>query len=473
MLMIRPRHRARPVAGAIAQACLLSAVLVALGATPAHSQGALTDQDAGAGRWRTWVLASGSELRLGAPPDDRATAAELQEVKALAGQRDTATLARIRYWDAWSPSHRWNEKLTDLGVRDNIPTSPGLRAFAMLNVALADAQIAAWDSKYAHKRKHPAQLDSRLATAIATPRSPSYPCERSVAAGAAEAVLAHLFPKDAAALKEAAEDAARSRVQAGVAFPSDTRAGLQLGRAVGARVVEHMKTDGQKWAGTIPTGPGLWKGTNPGGIDELRWKTIMLTSASQFRAKEPPAPDSAERAAEVAEVRDFKRTPFTLSRGLYWQAGQYGQAGLHYRLSDELGRRLSENRMDGSAPRAARAYALVHVAHYDSYVASQDTKFHYWVGRPNHFDASITPSVPQPNFPSYPSNAAAVGMAPGVVLAHLFPGERARYEGWAKEFGESRIWSGIHFRSDVEAGWEIGRRVGALALERARTDGAD
>jgi hypothetical protein len=458
---------------AIAPACVLAAALIALGASPAGAQGAAGDPDAGAGRWRPWVLASGSELRVAAPPDDRVAAAELREVQALAGQRDGATLGRIRYWDAWSPSHRWNERLTDLAVRDNVGTSPGLRAFAMLNVALADAQIAAWDSKYAHRRKRPGDVDPRLATAIATPRNPSYPCERSVAAGAAEAVLAHLFPKDAAALKEAAEEAARSRVQAGVAFPSDTRAGLELGRAVGARVVAHMKIEGPRWAGTIPTGPGLWKGTTPVGIDDLRWRTLLMTSASQLRAPAPPAPDSAARAAEVAEVRDFKRTPFTLSRGLYWQNGQYGQAGLQYRFSDELGRRFSESGIDVSAPRAARAYALVHVAHHDAYIASQDTKFHYWVGRPNHFDASITPSMAQPPFPSYPSNAAALGMAPALVLAHLFPAERARYEGWAKEFGESRLWTGIHFRSDVEAGWEIGRRVAGLALERARTDGAD
>ena len=192
-------------------------------------------------------------------------------------------------------------------MRDNITTPAGLRAFALLNVALADAQIAAWDSKYAHQRKRPGEVDGSLATAVPTPRSPSYPCERSVAAGAAAVVIGHLFPKDAQSLTEAAEEAALSRVQAGVAFPSDTRAGLELGRAVGARVVEHLKLDGQKWAGTIPAGPGLWKGTNPGGIDEVRWKPLMLASASQFRPAAPPAPDSAQRAAEIAALLVLSR----------------------------------------------------------------------------------------------------------------------------------------------------------------------
>jgi hypothetical protein len=343
----------------------------------------------------------------------------------------------------------------------------------MLNVALHDAMVAAWDSKYAHNRRRPGDADAQLTTAMPAPRSPSYPCEHSVAAGAAAAVLAHLFPKEAARFTDAAEDASRSRVAAGVVYPSDARAGLELGRTVAGRVIESMKVDATKWAGTVPQGPGLWKGTDPIGIDQIRWKRFVLSSPDQFRPAPPPAPDSPARAAEVAEVKNFKRKPFTNSRSSYWQFGQYGQAGLHYRLSDEVGRRLAEAGLDRSAPRAARAYALVHVAHYDALIASQDAKFHFWTARPNQFDPGIVTVVPNPNFPTYVSNAAAVGMAPAVVLGHLFPREAARYMEWAKEFGESRIWAGIHFRSDVDAGWEMGRKVGALVIERAKRDGAE
>jgi membrane-associated phospholipid phosphatase len=455
-------------------AALILASMGGLGLTGALAQGtAVTAIDPGAGSWRTWVLGAGRELRLAPPPDERATAAELGEIRALADQRDAAALERIRYWEALSPSHRWNELLTDLGVRDNTPTGAGFRSFAMLNVALHDAMIAAWDSKYAHRRPRPGALDARLAPAIATPPSPSYPCERAVAAGAGAAVLAHLFPKDAARLAAAAEEAARSRVQAGVAFPSDARAGLELGRAVAARVIDHMKLDGQKWTGTVPVGPGLWKGANPAGIDAVRWRTFLLTSPGQFRAPAPPAADSPERAAELAEVRSFTRTPLTSSRAFYWQFGGWGQAGPHYLFSRELAVRLHEAGLDASAPRAARAYALVHLATYEAFIASQESKFHYWTARPGHFDPAITTLFPTPNFPTYPSNAAAVGMAPMLVLGYLFPREAARYEGWAREFGDSRIWSGIHFRSDVESGYEMGRRVAALVVDRARRDGAE
>ena len=426
-----------------------------------------------AGSWRTWVLASGKDVRLSPPPDSHATAAELRELKALAAQRDARTLERIRYWDYGSPSYRWNEIMTDTGAAAFVTTAMGFRSFTMLNVALHDAMVAAWDSKYAYNRRRPGDVDKQLSVALTAPQSPSYPCEHSVAAGAAAAVLGHLFPKDAARFAEAAEEASRSRVMAGAVYPSDAKAGLELGRTVAARVIDAMKVDGLKWTGTVPEGPGLWKGTDPGGVEQVRWRRFVLASPDQFRPPPPPAFDSPARAAELAELKNFKRTPMTNGKASYWQFGQYGQAGLQYRISDEVGRRLAEAGLDRNAPRAARAYALAHVAHYDGYIASQDAKFTYWVARPNQFDPSLTTVVPTPNFPTYVSNAATVSMAPALVLGHLFPREAPRYLEWTKEFGESRMWAGIHFRSDVEAGWEIGRKVGALVIERAKSDGAE
>jgi hypothetical protein len=37
-----------------------------------------------AGQWQTWVLSSGDELRPAAPPDQAATAAEIEEMKDFA-----------------------------------------------------------------------------------------------------------------------------------------------------------------------------------------------------------------------------------------------------------------------------------------------------------------------------------------------------------------------------------------------------
>jgi hypothetical protein len=107
---------------------------------------------------------------------------------------------------------------------------------------------AAWDSKYAYRRPRPTLADPALEATVAVPRSPSYPCERAVAAGAASEIMAYLWPTEASRFAKLAGDAAWSRVQAGVQYPSDVRAGLALGRAVASLVISRP--------GTAPTRPG-------------------------------------------------------------------------------------------------------------------------------------------------------------------------------------------------------------------------
>jgi hypothetical protein len=91
-------------------------------------------------------------------------------------------------------------------------------------MAMYDATIAAWESKYFYNRPWPSEVDASLRTRVPTPRSPSYPSEH--AAAAAAAVLGHLLPDEAESFRLLAEEAARSRLYPGVQFPSDYTAGL-------------------------------------------------------------------------------------------------------------------------------------------------------------------------------------------------------------------------------------------------------
>src|SRR5579862_2359771 len=100
----------------------------------------------GAGKWKTWVIPSGSALRLPAPPDSAITATELQWVKESVTQRDQATLAAIHFWDAGSPGYRWMQLAEQAVVNANLPTPLQTRALALVAAAIADATIAAWDS---------------------------------------------------------------------------------------------------------------------------------------------------------------------------------------------------------------------------------------------------------------------------------------------------------------------------------------
>jgi membrane-associated phospholipid phosphatase len=223
---------------------------LALAATPVLSAGAgpapgasrplVAQVEPGAGAWPTWLLGSGADLRLPPPPDRAATTAEIAELEALAAQRDAAALDRISFWDAGAPAYRWNDLIARYQVGK--PRSP--RVLSLLNVAIYDATVAAWDTKYTYNRPRPAAFKPGLATAIPTPASPAYPAEHAVTAGAAATVLAYLLPADAALFAGWAEEAARSRLLAGTDYPSDVAAGLELGRRVGAVVVERAKADG-------------------------------------------------------------------------------------------------------------------------------------------------------------------------------------------------------------------------------------
>ena len=148
----------------------------------------------GAGKWKTWVIPSGSALRLPAPPDDQISATELQWVKECVAQRNQAALANIRYWDAGSPGYRWMLLAEQYVINEGLSTPLQTRALALVAAAISDATIAAWDSKYAYNREHPSDLDPTVAPVVAVPQSPSYPSEHAAAAGAAAAVLAYLFP---------------------------------------------------------------------------------------------------------------------------------------------------------------------------------------------------------------------------------------------------------------------------------------
>jgi hypothetical protein len=58
------------------------------------------------------------------------------------------------------------------------------------------------------------------------------------------------------------------------------------------------------------------------------------------------------------------------------------------------------------------------------------------------------------------------------VLSHLFPNDTAYFQAQSVEYANSRVWGGVHFRSDVDASLKLGRSVGELAVARARLDGS-
>jgi membrane-associated phospholipid phosphatase len=114
-------------------------------------------------------------------------------------------------------------------------------------------------------------------------------------------------------------------------------------------------------------------------------------------------------------------------------------------------------------------FAALNTAQADAFIACWDAKFAYWSLRPvtairQLVDPSWTSYITTPPFPSYVSGHSTTSAAAATVLSAVFPGNADELAAMAEEAAASRLYGGIHFRSDNEVGLEMGRRVGATAV---------
>ena len=423
-----------------------------------------------AGQWQTWVVTDVAAVRPAAPPDQAATQAELKEVQAAVASRDEAALQQIAYWDSGAPSYRWIE-IAFAQNRATPSSGPRIvRMMSMLNVAIYDAMVAAWDAKYTYNRARPAALSPGLSVLAQQTNSPSYPSEHAVAAGAAATILGYVYPDLAQDFQAKAEAAATSRVMAGANFPSDVVAGLALGKAVAEQVIARAQLDDAlpAWDGVIPSEPGHWTGEKPVEPNAAKWQTWVLASSAEILPEPPLAVDSPELAAELQEVQSFTRT----WQSNYMAAGWQTPTGAFESWYTFAHTRLFEQGQHANAVRAARLYAMMSVAHYDALIACWHAKYHYWYPRPFHLDTALTTVFPTPNYPSYPSGHGCASGAISEVLADQFPAYADFIRGRASEALESRIWAGIHFRFEMPAGRAMGKQVAEKVIAWDQQDGA-
>jgi membrane-associated phospholipid phosphatase len=126
-----------------------------------------------------------------------------------------------------------------------------------------------------------------------------------------------------------------------------------------------------------------------------------------------------------------------------------------------------------SEVRAARAFALLNMAMHDAVVGCWDTKYTYFNPRPSQLDPSIKVMTGLPNFPSYVSGHSDFSAAGADVLSYLFPQSGTYFDSQKKEAAMSRLYAGIHYRSDIEVGLAHGQRIGEYTVNFAKADGAN
>lgn len=411
-----------------------------------------------AGTWKTWFITSGKAYRLLPPASYKA---EIEQVLSPQQKLDSVGMQQIQYWNAGAPGYHWQDMMNKLWMYDT--SYNGALANMLLGTAIYDATVAAWDTKYVYNRPRPFAADKRVKIHGLKPESPSYPCEHSVAAGVAVTIIAHFYPALADSVNRMAQQLMASRVAAGMAFPSDTRAGFELGKKIAAIEIEHTKdfVNKKAWDGKIPEGAQRWRGEDPmfplAGLN----KTVVLTNASQFRPGPPP-----DFTKEMEEIKNQKPTFRSMSNAFFWASQDF--------WGDQLTKKLFEYNLHLNPPKAAQLYAIAGVTAYDAFAACWDAKYAYWGIRPNQYDTTYQPVIlVTPPFPGYPSGHAMMSGMFADIYSYFFPADSAYFQRKAKEAAESRFQAGIHFRTDNEVGLELGRKVAAAMIQKVKTDAND
>jgi len=352
--------------------------------------------------------------------------------------------------DDSTASVRWSAITRDFISSKPAATKPNpvaaLRAFAYLSLAQYRAVIAADESGRHH----------------------AHPSPEGAAAAASAVVLGALFPADAEFF-ESQLSAQEAEVAESRKAPQAFAAGEVIGRGIGAEVADLARTDrfDAVWTGTVPTGPAYWSSDfdppRPPQIPLLgQVRPFFMESGDQFRPPPPPAFGSPAFLAALEEVRRISdhRTPDQLRIAESWALTTGSLVAGFW--NEEATKRIARYHL--SERRAARALALMHLAAMDATIACYDAKYTYWLVRPYKADPAITTPIPRPNHPSYPSSHACSSGASAYVLGAVFPSEATELASMADEAGESRLYAGIHYRFDKDAGLHIARQVAALAL---------
>jgi len=363
-------------------------------------------------------------------------------------QPTTASADAVKFWEALA-STRWNERATQL-LGQYPPTANG-QAQAATSRMLTYLSLAQYRAVLA---------------AEAGKDGSTHPSAPAAVGAASVAVLSSFFPVAATTLEKKLDDDLSAPGWPG-AQNDDPASGEAIGRAVGAAVLAQAASDNYyvMLPGVPPVGPGYWiPAPAPAPIVRSLYgvRPFFLTSADQLRPPPPPAIGSPEFLAAYAEVRYISdtRTPEQIAIAQTWATAMPPYTtGSENLVADQL--IVDHHRTEREA---ARILAYLNAAAFDAQIACWDAKFTYWFIRPSQYDVAITLAVSLPNHPSYPSAHQCITGATMSVLMDAFPSERPRLEQYIETAGLSRIYAGLHYRFDIEAGESIGRQAAALAL---------
>jgi membrane-associated phospholipid phosphatase len=377
----------------------------------------------------------------------------------------------------------WNSIAVDTAVAN------GQNPFAQARFA-AVVQVAVFEAVNAITGDYRPYLGS-----IVAPHGAS---ANAAAVQAAYWVLSTYFPASASTL-----DAARASSLASIPDGQAKMDGITTGEVAANALIALRANDGSsppQFKTPGPPVPGEWQATVScpivNGVASgiaFQWQNVTpfgIRSAKEFLLGPPPALKSNEYAKTYNEVMTVgsldstERPPDRSDVATYYAATSPTQAlnQAARQVAQEQGRSLSEN---------ARALALINMAISDSLVAAFFYKYQYNFWRPEtairagdtdgnrktEADPNFVPFIVTPCFPSYPSNHGSAANAAVAVMRRLYgeaghsmtlsnpavPTIVLQYTSFSQitnDISDARVYGGIHFRTDQDAGALLGLAVG-------------
>jgi VCPO second helical-bundle domain len=308
---------------------------------------------------------------------------------------------------------------------------------------------------------------------------------------AAYAILVHYLPAQRTTIFDPAYEQSLGTIPDGLAKED----GVATGEFVARVFIRQRADDGFRvpvqYIPPDPPIPGVWIPTAPSpplGTYMPNMTPFSLRRPSQFRPGGPPRLSSGRWARDYNEVKEIgsrtstTRTPEQTVAARFWGEPPIQQAHGSYRKF------ITDHGLD--IVDASRFMAMTTVVAADALIACFDAKYHYAFWRPitairagdtdGNPDTVADPSWLQllpatPNHPEYPSAHSCLTPATGLVIARFLGtreidftipsltglGDRHydRVSDLEYEVTNARIWGGIHYRTSVEVGTELGKKV--------------
>jgi hypothetical protein len=283
--------------------------------------------------------------------------------------------------------------------------------------------------------------------------------------------------------------------------------GIATGQAAAAQMIALRLDDGSsppQFYVPASIDPGVWQLTPScpaaGGVG-FQWQNMTPFGVpsppgsqawiAQFAPGAPPALTSERYARDYNEVKKVGN----LRSDLTERSQDRTDVARFYAVSSpslvfNLAARQVAAAKGSSLSENARALALLNMASNDSLVASFWTKYHYKVWRPEtaifegnldgnaktDADPTFVPYILTPCFPSYPSNHGSASNSAAEILRRVYgagghaitmansavPGLTFHYTSFKQitdDISDARVYGGIHFRFDQDAGADLGRDV--------------